>query len=311
MVSTSDSGISYGLFAKADPNTPNFAKNRCLNENGENLYELAYGRPVEDDTMVVPFIASAFTGVFYAQTPNSFAAGESIEYTTYLVVGDGDAASVMDVAYRLRGETTGLLTGKVLDEKSLSPVAGASVLVYDADDRPINQFYANDDGQIRGTLPVGKYTARVFKAPLLSQLVSFEIAEGEGEHIVLSAPTAAQIAVTVRDGAGQLLPAKVTVVGTTPADKAGLDPRDYLFDMKAGGSIGGRPIWCPIAPMMHRLDSSSKPSHTRKMGELFSRCLLARIGHSTSREELNTRWTESRCECSSGPSSAGDLRAEA
>ena len=30
------------------------------------------------------------------------------------------------------------------------------------------------------------------------------------------------------------MPAKVTVVGTTPADKAGLDPRDYLFDMKAG-----------------------------------------------------------------------------
>ena len=57
--------------------------------------------------MLVPFLASAFTGLFYAQTPNEFEAGEHIEFTTYFVVGDGDAASVLDVAYTLQDKKTG------------------------------------------------------------------------------------------------------------------------------------------------------------------------------------------------------------
>ena len=131
LVSTSDSGISYGLFAKADPNTPNFAKNR-LNENGENLYELAYGR-VEDDTMVVPFMRPPSLVCSMLRSNLSPQAASNTRPISWSVMV---MASVMDVAYRLRGEKTGLLTGKALDEKSLSPVAGASVLVYDADDRP-------------------------------------------------------------------------------------------------------------------------------------------------------------------------------
>ena len=61
-----------------------------------------HGETVGDDAMLVPFLASAFTGLFYAQTPNEFQAGEHIEFTTYFVVGDGDAASVLDVATRCR-----------------------------------------------------------------------------------------------------------------------------------------------------------------------------------------------------------------
>ena len=94
LVSTSKNGISYGIFAVADDETPNFVQNR-LDADGENPYEKAYGQEVGSDTMLVPFVASAFTALFYAQTPNQFEVGQSIEYTTYFAVGDGDAASVM------------------------------------------------------------------------------------------------------------------------------------------------------------------------------------------------------------------------
>ena len=40
--------------------------------NGYQMYEQAYGQPVTRDTMLVPFVASAFTGVFQGQTPAFF-----------------------------------------------------------------------------------------------------------------------------------------------------------------------------------------------------------------------------------------------
>ena len=233
LVSTSRNGISYGLFAKPDPSIPNFIKNR-FDENGVNVYERAYGVEIKDDTMLVPFLASAFTGLFYAQTPNEFEPQQSIEFTTYFVVGDGDAASVMDVAYDLREEQTGLLTGAVRDGVTAELMADVSVIVYDENDRPINQFFTNENGRIRGELPSGQYTARVQKEPLLSQPVGFKIAAGQEEHILLAAPTPGRIAVTVRDNTGRLLPAKVTVVGVSDADQAMLEPRQYLFDLQAG-----------------------------------------------------------------------------
>ncbi|MBV72333.1 MAG: hypothetical protein CMH52_13495 [Myxococcales bacterium] len=274
LVSTSRNGISYGLFSDPKSTTPNFVQNRtscpggwtcnfesqacerpegeecgestcktteqCKNDQCvdippcENLYERAYGRPVGPDSMLVPFLASAFTGVFYAQTPDRFEAGASIEYTTLFVVGDGDAASVMDVAYALQEKEVGLLTGRVTDGFTASPVAGASVLIYGAEDGPVNQFFTDETGRFKGSLPPGQYRARVQQTPLLSDPVPFELVAGESEFLLLAAPTPGRVAVTVRDKTGRLLPAKVTVVGITDADKAMLHPRQYLFDVHAG-----------------------------------------------------------------------------
>ncbi|MGC6419260.1 MAG: CehA/McbA family metallohydrolase [Bradymonadia bacterium] len=233
LISTSTNGISYGLFASGDPSTPNFVKSR-VDADGNNLYEQAYGETVGDDTMLVPFLASAFTGLFYAQTPNEFEAGEHIEFTTYFVVGDGDAASVLDVAYTLQDKKTGLLTGRVTDSFTAEPVAGASVLVYGDNGRPVSQFFSDATGRIKGSLLPGRYTARVQLTPLLSEPVAFELEAGESEHLVLAAPTPGQVVINVRDDSGRLLPAKVTVVGVTDADKAMLHPRQYLFDVHSG-----------------------------------------------------------------------------
>lgn len=245
LISTSDSGVSYGFFTLPsgpdEPETLNFAANR-VDADGENLYERELGADVGEDTMLVPFLASSFTGVFYAQTPRMLSAGGSTEYSAYMAVGNGDVASVMDTILALRaerGDPTPLveLYGQVEDAETAAPLEGVSVVVYDASDRPLNQFTTDAFGRIRGTLPAGAYTARVERSPIVSAPIPFELKADEAAKFVrLAAPTPGYLSVRVRDDAGRPLPAKVTVVGTTPAERAGEHPRRYLFDLSAGQS---------------------------------------------------------------------------
>lgn len=76
MYTTSDKGISYGFAPVGD--TPNFPQNRIGcdedGENCENHYTRVYGTEVGEQAMLVPFIASAFTGAFYAQAPQTIGA---------------------------------------------------------------------------------------------------------------------------------------------------------------------------------------------------------------------------------------------
>lgn len=237
LISTSRNGISYGFFTLPDPDVLNFVQNR-LDAEGNNVYEDTFGVEVDSDTMVVPFVASSFTGAFYAQTPKALEAGESTEFSAYLAVGTGDAASVMDTIYALRrerGDASVLaeLFGQVTDAVTGEPVEDASVIVYDASERPVNQFYTGAFGRFRGTLPIGDYTARVERAPLLSAPQAFNLAAG-GRFVQLVANTPGQIAVRVRDTAGQPLPAKVTVVGTIDPGRSGVPTRRHLFDLEAG-----------------------------------------------------------------------------
>lgn len=237
LISTSRKGISYAFFTLPDDEVSNFAQGR-LDPEGNRLYEAAYGVEIGSDTMVVPFVASSFTGAFYAQTPKSLEPGASTEYSAYMAVGTGDAASVMDVVYALRRErgdpaTLAELFGQVIDEVTGEPVDDASVIVYDAAEKPVNQFYTDGFGRFRGTLPTGDYSARVERAPMLSAHQPFTLGAG-GRFVQLVSPTPGQIAVRVRDEAGQPLPAKVTVVGTIAPARAGVPPRRHLFDLAAG-----------------------------------------------------------------------------
>ncbi|MBH24310.1 MAG: hypothetical protein CMH57_07660 [Myxococcales bacterium] len=214
-----------------------FLKNQT-NEDGANAYEAAYAEDnvqVAGDSMLVPFVASAFTGVFYTQAPQALLPGDSFEYVTYFVVGDGDAASVLDEVQEIRGAPGERIAGLVNDEVTGEPVgAGTSVLVYNAQEEVINQFFTDDSGQFLGRMAPGSYFARVQRDPVLSKLVPFEIKAGEGAYLQLARPSAATVSVRVRDKAGQDLPAKVTVVGWINPQFAGQNTRDYLFDLEAG-----------------------------------------------------------------------------
>ena len=236
LLSTSSNGVSYGLFSDPKAGVEGFVAGR-VNAAGENIYEKAYDTTVDEDTMLVPFIASAFTGVFYAQPPNELAAagedGDEFTYHNIFVVGDGDAGSIFDELYRLRGVETGKLEGRVRDALSLAAVDRASVLVY-RDGSIVNQFYTNADGVFLGRLAPGDYTARVQHDPVLSDPVPFTVKKSKGTYIELAKPASARIVVSVRDGAGRPLPAKATVVGRYDPAHAGKLGRRFLFDLAAG-----------------------------------------------------------------------------
>ncbi len=250
MATSSTNGVSYGFMSAGD--TPGFVANReacdCLLGGPQdcdaadpsqfecsNAYTKAYpGEEVQDSTMLLPFIASGFTGAFYAQTPKMMAPGERFSYTTYFIVGDGDVASVFNVAQELRGVATETLEGIVRDEQTLEPLADASVIVYDANNKPVNQLFTNRAGRFKGQLPAGSYTARVSRDPVLSRPIPFQIEAGKGGFVELAMPRPAFVTVRVRDKAGRDLPAKVTLVGTRTPQVKGLPPREYLFDLQAG-----------------------------------------------------------------------------
>jgi hypothetical protein len=232
LVTTSSTGISYGLFALPDPKVPSFAKAQVNAETGANRYTETYGVEVGDDAMLIPFLASAFTAVFYGQAPAKLEPDESFGITNYFIIGDGDVASVMNTVYELRGLATEELAGEVRDALTAAPVAGASVVVYSGD-APVNQFYTDASGRFRGRMPKGSYSARILEHPMLSEKVPFDVGSG-GQFLRLDAPTAAHLAVTVVDEDGRPLPAKVSVVGRYGKENAGKEARRFLFDTRVG-----------------------------------------------------------------------------
>ena len=234
LISTSPTGISYGFFALPDPATPSYVASQMQDIDGKkvNRYEDAYGVTVDEDSMLIPFLASSFTAVFYGQAPNPLLKGASFTLTNYFVIGDGDAGSVMNTVYKLRGVETEELQGEVSDATLGTPLKGASVIVY-AQGRPVNQFFTDDTGRFRGRMPAGDYEARIDHDPMLSAPVRFVLGKG-GNVVRLSCPTAARIAVHITDEGGHPLPAKVSVVARYDAKHAGKEARRFLFDLSSG-----------------------------------------------------------------------------
>jgi hypothetical protein len=234
LISTSPTGISYGFFALPDPAAPSYVDTQTQETDAGvvNRYTEAYGVETDDDSMLIPFLASAFTAVFYGQAPNPLPKGESFTITNYFVIGDGDAASIMNTVYELRGVETEELQGVVTDAQLGTPLDQASVIVY-AQGRPVNQFFTDAQGRFRGRMPAGEYEARVEHDPMMSKPVRFSLGDG-GNVVRLSCPTPAHLAVHVTDDGGNPIPAKVSVVARYDAKHAGEEPRHFLFDLSAG-----------------------------------------------------------------------------
>ena len=235
VMTTSKTGVSYGLFADLENESDSFVKNR-VDEEGNNVYEAAYGKPVGKNDILVPFVASAFTGMFSAQTPRVLPAGESVGFQMLFVVGDGDASSVMDVFQELQAVPKGKLVGEVFDLHSLTELEHLSVVAFDEENRAVNQFFTDANGRFSGDLPVGQYTLKVEREPVVSDAVEIEIMQNESTLVRLGVPAVGRALVRVYDDAGHSLPAKVTVVGISPADAVGGESmrRQYQFDMAVG-----------------------------------------------------------------------------
>lgn len=231
-IATSGPDVSYGLLSAA-PEDPerNFA---FQNRN--------YFPDATPHSLHVPFIASAFTGVFQVLPPSTLAMndrepGGDDEYSfkRYFIVGSGDVASVGEVVHEILGDATGRVAGELKDDVTGAPVKGASVVVLDREGRKVTQAETDSDGRFRATLRPGDYSAVLVKrGHEITPAQEFTIAEGKLSFLHLALPSPATVTVTVVEPGVGPVPAKVSLVGTAPITYNGRDPKEWLFDLSLG-----------------------------------------------------------------------------
>lgn len=163
----------------------------------------------------------------------------SFTFTNYLLIGDGDVASLWEEYYRIRDTTVHPVRGRVRDAAGGMVRAKESVLVYEDvgatcdEARIYSQVYTIEGGRFELQLPSGKYCARAHASGRpLGEFVAFDV-DG-ATSVELTAAARATLIARVTDDAGNLIPAKLTVVGVH--DYVGDAPnyRAFLMDQVAG-----------------------------------------------------------------------------
>ena len=254
LISVNPEGNSYGLFMLPERVEPTeeepseYPKSFVYNqleplkpdqedspEAARNVYSKLFGDEVGPGDALIPFSASSFTGMLSGRAPALLPYGERYSVKHAFIIGEGDVSSVMDVYYELMEVKTAPVVGEVLDQVTGAPVEGASVVFYDADERPINQSFSDEQGRLTLTLPPGRYLARVQDHPTIGPMSAFEVSAEEGASLRLTRLTPARISVNVRGEDALPLPAKLTVVGfVSDASKAGVPLKEHLFDLASG-----------------------------------------------------------------------------
>jgi hypothetical protein len=250
VATTAGEGVSYG-FAMAEPENP---ENNYTYRNREKIGLDASGRGATPTTMMVPFIASSFTGVFSAQPPDDLPRGTPFRFSSYFIVGNGDVGSVRDVAYGIRRPSDaslklGRFAGRVVEAGSRLAVPGASMVVLDHAGRAFSQYSPDAEGRVRGTLPAGDYSAVLVadhhptSAPIPFRVVEGEVTDlrapdetgNDSTDLLIPQGGLVNVRVSDRDG-GRALPAKVTLVATYGwnAANAGKRPQEFLYDLALG-----------------------------------------------------------------------------
>jgi hypothetical protein len=245
LIATSAPGVSYGVAVAPPP--PDALDTSYVYANQHN-FAFPPASPPEQQ-MLIPFVATSFTGVFAGQAPASIPVGSSYSYKSYFIVGQGDVGSVRDVYYGIRGTATGTITAKILEQTTHLPITKASLIVL-KDGQAFLQYQVDANGVAIGHLAPGNYTAEaVCDNRERFPPIPFSVRAGETTQIAggdptmpyaLAMPRNALLNVLVHEGGGandgRPLPAKVTLVGTSPSNPAwdGLPPRKYLYDLTVG-----------------------------------------------------------------------------
>ncbi|MBK7978206.1 MAG: hypothetical protein IPK07_34820 [Deltaproteobacteria bacterium] len=212
---------------------------------------ISYGMTTPRGTLTIPLVAGDVAPAFYASSldvrdaagrspsPAAGQPGDAITYERYFLVGEGDVASVLDVVNEVRGLTTGVLAGRVVEEASGTALSGARVLVFDhpRDARgdlrdlstldwrdlgfPVSQFQTDvrladgiPDGSFEGTIVPGHYVlVGVSSGRGRSPLVPVEVVAGQRTPASVVVPRSGKVRVEVRDAgrAGAGLPSKITL----------------------------------------------------------------------------------------------------
>lgn len=254
--------VSYGLVA--GPSENNFVyRNVDLYRNGGKFVDS--WTPIDTSSLLVPFTAISFIGVFGESVAGTIPPGGYVEQVQHFIVGDGDVASIVDEMARMRGTSTGRYEGIMVDTATGQPTAEGQVVIYQeltvtaedfasTDDyldaglrlcassspnnlcRPYSQDYPDDDGNLFGDLPEGRYAYRVqAQGRRLGPWVPFEIVAGRRTAIAPVLPRSAWLQVYVADEDGVPLPAKVSLVGQYAEPLSSAVRRSGgVFDLQTG-----------------------------------------------------------------------------
>jgi hypothetical protein len=187
------------------------------------------------DDLVVPFIASSFTGAYYGAAPAVLESRKSFSFKKYLIVGSGDVASIRDVYHEIHGTKVGMFSAVVRDEKTQALLAGVSVMTFDASGSPYNQHTSDGNGDLKGTYAPGQYTYRVISdGRFTTEPVRFEVVEGRATYVDILLPQPGYVSIRIHAEDGRPMPAKCSLVGQYSASAAGFDPKEFLYSYKWG-----------------------------------------------------------------------------
>ncbi len=234
VVATEGDGISYGLtYVPETPAGGYVWKHR-------DQYS-QYGE-VTPWSMLVPFVSGSFFGVYMAEAPTSLAGGATFSYTARLRVSEGSSSSVIDGLLRDTRQAVGSVGGVIREERSLSPLANAEVVIF-RDGPAINGGFgpavtsakADAGGRFQALLPPGSYVAVGKLAPRPNAPpISFTVEAGKPTQLQPLVGRAALLAVDVTDENGRRIPAKVTVDASYGVEHANQDPKTFLYDFRLG-----------------------------------------------------------------------------
>ena len=231
-IASTGPGVSYGLFTpeQSDPERNYAWQNRDQYTNATS------------HSLHVPFIASAFTGVFQvmpppAIEPNDRQPGGPDEFTfrRYFIIGDGDVSSISDEVYALLGDEIGVFSGRLLEKETLVPVRDAHILVIDSSGTKVTEMTTHAEGRFDANLRPGEYVARIVKSGrATSEAIPFSVEKDKKTFVDWRIDGPATLHVTVVEPGVGRVPAKVTLVGIGPASFAGQDTKTWLFDLSVG-----------------------------------------------------------------------------
>ncbi len=256
-LATRGDGVSYGFMSAMDD--PNLS---LIDRTGYDA---------QTNDLLVPFLASAFTGAYYGAAPSvlgafdrqAAAAGaecsaqalceeglncvenrcvpHAFSFKKYFIVGNGDVAAIRDVAHEIRELPSGSFGGVVRERFSRAPEAGVDVLTFDAQGEPYNHHTTDALGNFVGQYEPGEYTYRVLadgRTPSPPQ--PFTVVEGEKTFAEIELESPGMVSIRIVGEDGRLLPARCSLIGTYDAPFPGMEGRDFLYDLAMGERI--RPL---------------------------------------------------------------------
>ncbi len=223
-LATKGDGVSYGFVSGVtDPDL--------------SLIDRAGFEGAKTNDLLVPFLASAFTGTYYGAAPEVLRSRESFSFKKYFLVGNGDVASIRDTFHEIR-ETAdlGSVGGTVKERLTQAPEVDASVVIFNSDGEAFNQHSPDGRGQFRGKLPPGEYTYRVV-APgrFTTTKKPFTVTAGQTTFLEIELDSPGMVSAQVVSGDdGRRLPAKCSIVGTYSGIAPGLIGHEFLYDLTVG-----------------------------------------------------------------------------